>query len=81
MNYSNSPGHCRVDRFKSSGKWYDTISLDMNNDGYNDLDLYDHFIKCLQDQHSSWLKESDGYWSIVCLEPYHKNSHPIMIKV
>ncbi len=80
MGYSENEGMVRVDRFKDSGKWYDTFSIDMNL-YYNDDNIYNALEKAIQDRFIKLnLKIPDeGY--IVCLEPYHKWAFPIMIKL
>lgn len=64
----------RVDQFKPNGKWYQTLSINMNN-------LYDHH--CVHEALKIAL-QNDGRdverWTYVCLEPYHKHSHPVMLK-
>lgn len=74
MGFHVSDSCVRVDRFKPRGKWYDTFSIDME-EHYNDNDLHDAVQKCI---------EKEGYkmddWIFVCLEPYHKHSHPVMLK-
>ncbi len=64
----------RVDRFKERGKWYDTFAIDMSRH-YDHPDLHDAIEFCIR---------AAGYtlqdWVFVCLEPYHKNAHPVMLK-
>lgn len=78
MNYSYNPKNCRVDVFKESGKWYDTIVLTMNEKP-EEL-IHDTFKRCMNEQHPTWMKDHEGF-SLVCLEPYHTHSHPIMIRL
>lgn len=74
-NYSNDPNMCRVDFWKTSGKWYDTTAVRFSNKDYNDTLIHDAFRNA--------LKEScEGYYigmRATCLEPYHKHNHPISI--
>lgn len=74
MGYSNDESIVRVDRFKPSGKWIDDLAINMGAH-YNDT--------IIQDALRDALRESGfelGYYTFVCLEPYHKHSHPIMIR-
>ena len=89
-HYSNNPGLVRVDLFKPSGKWYATGSIDMS-EHYNDAGLHEAILVACEQQRvgegsqegwpvmvppREWL--SDG-GTIVCLQPYHEHSHPIML--
>ena len=76
MHYSNKSTDCRLDTFKPSGKWYDTLTLDMSNSPYKGL-LRDDIKKAIKEQYPHLFRESG--WMIVCLEPHHENSHPICI--
>lgn len=79
MNYSNSPNHVRVDRFKSSGKWYDTFMLDMakyyGNNAINPTPI-DAVINALF-QAGYDTNTRDMYY--IVLDPYHANAYPVMI--
>jgi len=75
MNYSKNPSHVRVDRFKKSGKWYDTYMIDMCH-YYDAIDLFKAVEDCFLTQYSYYKLKG---FNLVCLEPYHKNSHPVMI--
>jgi hypothetical protein len=74
MGYCIHASVVRVDRFKQRGKWYESIAVDMS-EYYNHPDIHDALRRCLA---------RDGYviddWTWVCLEPYHKHSHPIMLR-
>lgn len=74
-HYSNNPAMVRVDRFKPSGKWYDTFAIDMTGEyeGAIHTKLQNAFKRQYPD-----FKLSDG-WILVCLEPYHEHSHPIIL--
>lgn len=80
MGYIESESHVRVDIFKDSGKWYTTISIDMNK-VYNEPFIHDALKKCLED--TNWKpaenKDFSNGWFAVCLEPYHINSFPIVV--
>lgn len=75
MGYSMNDGVVRADRFKPSGKWYDSIALDMSRH-YNAVLIHNAVLNAMEDQ---GVKLEPG-WSIVVLEPYHKHSHPVMLK-
>lgn len=75
MGYSIEEGVVRADRFKPSGKWYDSIALDMS-DFYNEP-MQQNAIRGAMARQKISLEEG---WSIVVLEPYHVNSHPMMLK-
>lgn len=81
MGYSVSDSVVRADRFKASGKWYDSIALEMGP-------YYDYanihravgfaFIDWFQ---SVWIEREPtlGEFHLVVLEPYHKSSCPVMM--
>ena len=73
MNYSDNPGHCRVDFFKESGKWYDTVTIDMSS-LYNEPFIHNAVKFAV---HQAVGKRYIGMWA-VCLKPYHKNEYPVM---
>lgn len=72
-NYSDNPGMVRVDYFKASGKWYMTEAHDMS-------DFWDHglwvgeAVEAALRKAGRWLP----HFTIVVLEPYHKNAYPVM---
>jgi hypothetical protein len=74
MYYSGHPGHCRVDFFKPSGKWYTTERLDWA-DYYNEPLIHEAFRKILFKQ----INQRYLGMQAVCLEPYHINSHPVSL--
>lgn len=88
MGYSSSSSRVRVDIFKASGKWYETASIDMNN-FYRGL-INDCVLEACENEFkkgregewpitsspSDWLK-GGGY--LVCADPYHEHSYPIML--
>lgn len=78
MNYSVNSSHCRVDIFKPSGKWYQTLVID-TEEYYYDL-IHDAVEKALKDSLGKNHEEFHKGWYGVCLEPYHENSHPVMLK-
>lgn len=75
MGYSTNEGVVRADRFKPSGKWYDSIALDMSG-CYNTSPIQVAIRDAMNRQD---IRLEPG-WSLVALEPYHKHSHPIMLK-
>lgn len=74
-NYSENESACRVDIFKPSGKWVTTIVVEWND--YTNHRLHD-YLKTIIAQRID-IRNFKGY-SAVCLEPYSKYEHPIMIK-
>lgn len=76
MGYSPHDSQVRADRFKPSGKWYDTRVLEMAP-YYNETFLHIAVEKAYADTSAVPLDEG---WSLVVLEPYHRHSHPIMLK-
>lgn len=90
MGYSSNEGRVRVDIFKESGKWYSTASVDMS-DYYNEPLIHEGLYKaCMDEFHEDrenwglsisikdWIEKDNGF--VVCIEPYHENSHPICIR-
>jgi len=75
MHYSNDPSMVRVDRFRTTGKWYDTFEVNMR-DHYDALNIVEAVLLC-------WIKSSGMTLSkdffLVCLEPYHRNSYPVAV--
>lgn len=80
-HYSDNPKSVRVDFFKaSSDKWYTTETLIWIDSD----DLIGRSFARALDAHLS--KRDDGSrrlsgMTAVCLEPYHKFSHPVMLDV
>jgi hypothetical protein len=66
----------RADRFRSSGKWYDTFPLNMSN-SYHALNLPEE-IEHLCRNYQGHDMLTNGF-IIVVLEPYHKNAYPICV--
>ena len=90
MSFTTNEGRVRVDFFKPSGKWYGPASVDMSQ--HYTGDIHECFRSaCVAEQgrgggesewgHTftpqNWVAEGGA---IVCLEPYHEHSHPLMIK-
>jgi hypothetical protein len=73
--YSTNPAMCRVDVWKLSGKWYETIAVEFKD--YNE-----QIHEAFEDTVVRALKQPDGYMRLggmhaTCLEPYHQHAHPI----
>jgi hypothetical protein len=92
MGYTTNDGRVRVDFFKASGKHYGTASVDMNEHYKGEIGecvraaCSAEYIKSKHGHPSEWGHTFDPrQWvndggTIVCLEPYHEHSFPIMIK-
>lgn len=76
-HYSDNPKMCRVDFFQQSGKWCATEAIEFYSDLYNDPLIYDAFKKALI--HHFKLRVRFRGMQAVCLEPYHKHSHPLSL--
>jgi hypothetical protein len=79
MGFHINDSMVRVDLFKPSGKWSESFAIDMG-EFYNELLIHDAVTK-------AWLKTREiqdplhwKEWTLVCLEPYHKHSHPVIIR-
>ena len=71
----------RVDFWKESGKWYETVAIKWDRyeaeiNGEIEL-IHQTFRRLCLAQHKRLCQEG---WTATCLEPYHKDSHPISIK-
>lgn len=92
-NYSENEGSVRVDFFKDSGKWHETVAVDMRSfycgrrETAGDRPIYllpDAVIEALRADLT--MRRADGTlryagcWA-VCLDPYHEFSHPQMFRV
>ena len=76
MRYSDDPEMVRVDFFKASGKWYCTEAVRFSD--YNEPDIHFAFAKALR-EHFKNCPDRLSDMMAVCLEPYHKNEHPLML--
>lgn len=78
-NHSDDSSSVRVDFFKSSGEWYSTEAMKWTG-LYNGL-IEAEFAKSLR----AHLRTGSGYrltdMIVVCLEPYHEHSFPLMMSV
>jgi hypothetical protein len=77
-NYSEEAHMCRVDFWKESGKWYTTEAISF--DGLYDLDFIHDAFRIALKRHFGETPRLIGMTAI-CLEPYHKLSHPISLIV
>lgn len=77
MGYSEAEDSVRVDFFKDTGKWYETLGIKWTG-GYRNCDIREALLKSVRD-HFGGNRRLSGM-TIVCLEPYHEHSHPIMIR-
>lgn len=83
-HYSENPGMVRFDRFKASGKWYDTYELNMYGSYSVGPTPYEAIREAFANSErfgTQWVENwlAQGHF-IVCLEPYHESSHPICLK-
>lgn len=74
MGYCERDCVVRVDRFKASGKWYDSHAVDMA--GLWDEPLIHDALKKALERQGIVLEPG---WFAVCLKPHHQNAHPIII--
>jgi hypothetical protein len=78
-NYSDNPAHVRCDRFKPSGKWYDTFVIDMGP-GYLEKNLHCAIAQAILAREWSTASFEEPGWYFVVLEPYHHmGGFPVMI--
>ena len=81
-NYSENPKSVRVDFFRSAGKWYTTEAIifdryhNTDEKGNNFEFVEDTFKRCLREQLEGRFKGMIA----VCLDPYHENGHPLMVR-
>lgn len=75
-HYSNNPETVRADLFKDSGKWYTTVELNMGP-YYDEPLIHDAVRRAYVDN----ISPNMSGMTVVVLEPYHKHSHPVMLKV
>lgn len=81
MGYAVEEDIVRVDMFKDTGKWYESIAVKWIEGGYDSVSIHESLRASLFRE----LKEDSGPprlsgMTAVCLEPYHKHSHPIMLR-
>jgi hypothetical protein len=89
MGFTTNDSRVRVDFFKPSGKWYGTGSIDMRVH-YNGP-IHDCVRQACEAEQALGSRGEWGHtftpaeWlagggSIVCLEPHHEHSHPIILR-
>lgn len=79
MGFATEDHMVRVDLWKDSGKWYDTVALkwdryETKKDNAVEL-IHETFRRCFKEQffnHYMGMRAT-------CLEPYHEHSHPLSI--
>jgi hypothetical protein len=89
MNFTDKSNSVRVERFKPSGKWYDTWALSLPEKCYHAdscegatrgaffcWDMWGLYAKAFEEKSGKVL--GDG-WKLVIMEPYNRNAHPIML--
>lgn len=70
------PNWVRLDRFNANGKWKYTHEVKMLNEWWDHWDLFAAVENAME---RAEIGLEDG-WVAVVLEPYHKNSYPVIIK-
>jgi len=76
-NYTTNVSLCRIDIWRASGKWYTTEYIKFLEKDFNNFSIHDALENALKnDDH---CKTQYIGMRITCLEPYHRNSHPISI--
>jgi ATP-dependent Lon protease len=81
MGYTTNESMVRVDRFKESGKWYDTLEVEMVDEYYDHWNIFEAVEKSIDAKYGvgyvmAWTNQGGSF---VCLEPCHKHSHPVML--
>lgn len=76
MGFTTKESMVRVDIFKESGKWYDTVEL-CTAGGYFDHNTRDAVKNAFILQYPTSYKGMTA----VCLKPYHQYSHPVMWRI
>lgn len=78
-HFTMKPNSVRVEFFKPGGKWYMTEAHEMPDEAYENWDMWTTIGEVLNasrpDRPRGWWKQ----FTVVVLDPYNKNSHPIMI--
>jgi len=77
-HFSESPSSVRVDRFRESGKWYDTYAIDMRQ-YYNLPSIHDAVARAWLDERWATGTGLESFF-LVCLDPYHVHSHPVILR-
>ncbi len=85
-NYSINAGHVRGDLYSPNGKWRYTIVIDMS-EYWNAADIHRAIVDATRCTPESLRGVIDiavnnmSDYTLVVSIPYHKYSHPIMIKL
>jgi hypothetical protein len=79
MGYTTDDSIVRVDFFKPSGKWYTTEAVKWTG-FYNEGSLIHNEFAFSLRNHFKHSPHSLEDMDAICLEPYHQNAHPIMLK-
>lgn len=79
MGFTIRENMVRVDFFKPNGKWYAAEEVEFRN--YENWDIYEEFAKALAKALVNETLDKCRYDEMVavCLEPYNKFSHPLMV--
>lgn len=77
-HFNENPGSVRVDRFRLSGKWYDTYAIDMSK-YYGALLIHEAVCEAWLDRYDWGEGTGLTNFLLICLDPYHVNSYPVMI--
>lgn len=64
----------RVDIFKPTGKWLETIEVYWAH--YDNMSIHDAFARSLR----MCINGKYSGCTAVCLKPHHEHSHPVMLK-
>lgn len=81
MGYNSDDSMVRVDFFRESGKWYTTEEMKWDRwsmklaDGSTEL-VDETFERCLNQE----FGDSFRGMIAICLEPYHENAFPLMVR-
>jgi hypothetical protein len=84
MGYTIHAGRVRLDLFNHRGKWAYSTSLDMEGGYYDDPSPTEAVLRAARERELEGISVTLDAWIadggiVVCLEPYHKYSYPIMI--
>ena len=77
-HYTKDPKRVRVDFFRPTGKWYETIDIGWcstpGSTWKEPAPIYEEFQRSLRRAMGNRM----AGMTAVCLEPYHPNAHPLM---
>ena len=85
MGFTHDERQVEANLFNENGKWKYTVALDYTNVDWDSLDLWSAARMALRDAtergtSGAPLRRIPEGWSLVVLEPYAKNSFPIMVR-